>query len=363
MTTTPILTKEMQELVQPDEDLMFDREGFDRRGLRRELAGVTTIEPGTKYVEQGQAVYVHPDSDMPQGPTVEGESFGNIELVREVGTSIQIPRYTNGFVLEDEDMEVSEMAAFVQDMRDGIMELFDLRADLAFLHGLQDQAGNQVFPGVFEWLQNAMDEDNIIDCSNFDLDEGDLNGIPANVVLRHAYGKVTGEYVTTTWDVAVARHNVWALFNEIGRADYNVNRSQWEMMQDDGDGVGVTRQMVLPYATGLRAPTSMGARLSFDIELPEAENDGYTTDGELQDNYNIDSEDDDVMFLIPQHNGDYYELYEQSTPDVRGPLQKDGFRERWEYKWRAGVVYGFSHRARGQAVDVIKLENVSSLFS
>ena len=354
MTTSSILTKEMQELVQPDEDLMFDREGFDRRGLRTELAPVTSIDPGTKYVEQGQAVYVHPDSDMPDGPTVEGESFGNIELVREVGGSVQIPRYTNGFVLEDEDMEVSEMAGFVQNMRDGIMELFDLRADLAFLHGLQAADGSQVHPGVFEFLQSNMDTANIIDCSDFDLSSGDLQGIPANVVLREAYGRITGEYVTTTWDVAVARHNVWALWNEIGRADYNVNRSQWEMIQDDGDGVGVTRNMVLPYSTGLRAPTGMNARLSFDIALPDAVNDGYT-------GQEIDPEDD-VMFLIPQHNGDFYELYEQGTPDVRGPLQKDGFRERWEYKWRAGVVYGFSHRARGQAVDAIKLENVSALF-
>ena len=358
MTTSSILTKEMQELVQPDEDLMFDREGFDRRGLRTELAATTTIDAGTKYVEQGQAVYVHPDSDMPDGPTAEAESFGNIELVREVGTSVQIPRYTNGFVLEDEDMEVSEMAGFVQDMRDGIMELFDLRADLAFLHGLEAADGSTVHEGVFEFLQANMDTDNIIDCSEYDLDDGDLQGIPANVILREAYGRISGEYVTTTWDIAVARHNVWSLWNEIGRADFNVNRSQWEMVQDDGAGVGVTRNMVLPYSTGLRAPTGMGARLSFDIHLPDAVNDPYEDKPDT-----APDADDDVMFLIPQHNGDFYELYEQGTPDTRGPLQKDGFRERWEYKWRAGVVYGFSHRARGQAVDAIKLENVSSLFN
>ena len=342
----PILQKELQELVQPDEDLMFDREGFDRTGLRHELAPATSIEPGTKWVEQGQAVYVHPDSDMPGGPTVEGESFGNIELVREVGTSIQIPRYTNGFVLEEEDQDVNEMAAFVSDMRDGIMELFDLRADVAFLKGLSDAAGNQVFPGVFEWLQDNMDSDNIINCADYDLDAGDLQGIPANVILREAYSQVSGEYVTNTWDVAVARHSVWALWNEVGRADYNQNRSQWNLIQDDGDGVGVQRSLLYPERTGLRAPSSMDAKLQFDLEFPDA------TVGD----------DDDVMWLIPNHGGDFYELYEQGTPDVRGPLPKDGFRERWEYKWRAGVVYGFSHRAAGEAVDVIKLENVSTLF-
>lgn len=347
MTTTSILTKEQQELVEPDEDIMFEREGFDRQGLRRELAPVTTIEPGTRFVEQGQAVFVHPDSDMPEGPTSIGESLGNVELVREVGGSVQIPRYTHGFSLDIEDREVPEMNMFIQDMRDAILELFDLQADVAFINGLNDHAGNEVMPGVFQWLQDNMDASNIIDCSTYDLDAGDLNGIPANVVLREAYDEISGEYVTTTFDVAVAKHNVWSYWNEIGRADYNVNRSQWEMVQDDGDGVGVRRRMTLPDSTGLRAPSTMDADLTFDLSFPTANN----------------GSDDDVMFLIPQHNGDFYELYEQASPDVRGPIEKEGWRERWEYKWRAGATFGFSHRAGGNATDVIKLENVSTLFS
>lgn len=357
MVTSSILTKEQQELLKPDEDLMFDREGFDRASIRREFAPVQTVDSGVKYVRQGTASYVHPDSTMPSGPTAEGESYGNIELVREVGGEQQIPRYVNGFMVEEEDMEVSEMSMHLQEMRDGIMELFDIQADLSFLTGLTDRAGNTVHSGVFQWLDDNIAADNVIDCSDFDLSTGDLNGLPANIVLRVAYGKVSGEYVTTTWDLAVAKQQVWALWNEVGTNDSNGNRSQWDLINPQGDdaaGVGVNRRILVPQKIGLRAPTSMSENLRFDIDFPSpaSGDDGVGTIGA----------DDDVMYLIPQHDGDFYELYEQSTADVRGPIMKDGFRERFEYKWRAGVVQGQSFRADNMARDAVKLENVESLF-
>lgn len=355
MATSTILTEKQQTLIRPDENLMFDRErNFDSPRYRLEIAPRTPIDPGTKYVEQGDAAYIHPDSDMPAGPTVEGESFGNIELIREVGGTQEIPRYTNGFTVDEEDLEVD--GSFVQDMRDGIMRLFDLQADLAFLLGLSDEHGNEVFSGVFAWLDANIPSDNIIDCSDFDLSTGDLNGLPANVILREAYSKVTGEYVTTQWDVAIAKHEVWALWNEKGTFDTNQNMSQWDLVnvpQDDA-GVGVNRRVLIPNSMGLRAPSGMTEKLTFDISMPTTNNSGQGSQ--------LDDEDDDVMYLIPQHDGDFYELYEQPTPDVRGPLMKDGFRERWEYKWRAGVVQDQTHRT-DVAADAIKLENVSTMFS
>lgn len=354
-----VLTKEQQALVKPDENLMFEREGFDRQGIRREFAPVETIDPSTKYIEQGNVSYVHPDSDMPRGPTAEGESFGNIELVREVGGNQQIPRYTNGFTVDIEDTEVSN--SWLMDARDGIMELFDIQADLAFLLGLQDEAGNDVFTGVFEWLDNNVPADNIIDCSTFDPSAGDLQGVPANIVAQEAYQRITGEYVTTTWDLAVAKHPVWAYWNQLGTFDGAMVESQWELMQaDDNEAdIGVGRRVLVPQDIGLRGPTDMDEGLQFDITFPTRTNSAYDSPvgdiGEYTD-------DDDVMYLIPQHGGDFYELYEQATPDTRGPLPKEGFRERWEYKWRAGVVQGQSFKADGAAVDAVKLENVSALF-
>lgn len=355
MATSTILTQKQQTLVQPDENLMFDRErNFDSPRYRLEIAPRTPIDAGTKYVEQGDAAYIHPDSDMPSGPTVEGESFGNIELIREVGGTQSIPRYTNGFTVDEEDLEVD--GSFIQDMRDGIMRLFDLQADLAFLLGLSDEHGNEVFSGVFDWLDTNIPSGNIIDCSTFDLSAGDLNGLPANVVLREAYSKVTGEYVTTQWDLAVAKHEVWAMWNEKGTYDTAQNMSQWDLISTPPDdaGVGVNRRVLIPNSMGLRAPSGMTEKLTFDITMPALQ----TTTG-VSD---LNDEKDDVMYLIPNHGGDFYELYEQPTPDVRGPLMKDGFRERWEYKWRAGVVQDQTHRT-DVAADAIKLENVSTLFS
>lgn len=356
MATSSILTKEQQKLVQPDENLMFDRErDFDAPNYRLDIAPRSAISAGTRFVEEGRATYMHPESNMPSGPTVTGESFGSIQLVRETGDTKEIPRYTNGFMVDEEDLEV-DGAGFLQDMQDGIMRLFNLQADLAFLLGLADENGTEVFQGLFEWLDANIPANNVIDCSTFDLSAGDLNGLPANIVLREAYGKVTGEYVTTTWDLALAKHSVWALWNEVGTNDVNGNRSNWNLISagDDDAGVGVRRRMVIPNKMGFRAPSGMQEKLHFDITMPTPIN-GDDGVGNI-------SAADDVMYLIPEHGGDFYELYEQPTPDVRGPIMKDGFKERWEYKWRAGVIQGFSHRADGVAVDAIKLENVESMF-
>lgn len=354
MTSSSILTQEMVELAKPDENLMFERKGFDRRGIRREFAPVESLAQGERYVRQGNATYVHQDSDMPVGPTVLGESMGNIELVREVGGVQEVPRYTHGFSVDVEDMEVPEMAAYITDMRDAIMELFDIQADLAFLLGLQDHAGNDIFKGVFQWLDDNIVADNVIDCSDYDLSAGDLNGIPANVVLRVAYGKVTGEYVETTWDLAVAKHEVWALWNEVGTNDYNANQSQWDLMAADSAGVGVNRRLLVPKQIGLRAAPSQSEKLMFDIDFP--------TPTSADDAAGEIAAEDDVMYLIPNHGGDFYELREESTAMTRGPIVKEGFRERFEYKWRAGVIQGQSFRLDGVAKDAIKLENVESLF-
>lgn len=348
MTTSTVLNKEQQTLLKPDEDLMFDREGFDRPSIRQEFAPVQEIDPSTRYVEQGNAYFISPDSDNPIGPTATGESFGNIELVKASGGVIEIPRYTHGFTVDTEDEEVD--TTWLTDARDGIMELFDIQADYAFLQGLVDEQGNDVFKGVFEWLDDEMPSANKIDCDNFDLSAGDLQGVPANIITKEAYGNVTGEYVETQWDLAVAKHSVWADWNSYGTFDGAMVESQWDLVQADRNdaAVGVNRRILIPESIGLRGPSD-GGDLQRPIEMPDDD----TT-----------SDNDDVMYLIPQHDGDFYELYEQASPDVRGPIMKEGFKERWEYKWRAGVVQGQTQKRDNEiAQDAIKLQNVSNLFA
>jgi hypothetical protein len=355
--TTSILTEKQQTMVKPDEDLMFDREGFDRRQIRQEYAPVQALDPSQKFVEQGDATFIAPESDYPTGPTSEGEVLGNIDLVRVTGGTQEIPRYTHGFTLDVEETEVSD--AHVAEMRDGIMELFGIEADYAFLQGLQREDGSDVFKGVFEWLQDEMPSSNIIDCSTYDPSAGDLQGVPANIVKQVALRQVTGEYHDGTWDIAAAKHPVWSDWNQLGTFDGATVESQWEMIRaDDEQDVGVMRKNRVPKEIGLRGPPSVGD-LQLSIDFPTRVNSAYNSDiGDIE-GY---TDDDDVMWLIPEHGGDFYTLHEQGSPDHR-MLEKEGWKERHEYKWRGGVTQGQTHkRDTDIAVDAIKLENVSALF-
>jgi hypothetical protein len=350
--TTSILTEKQQTLVKPDENLMFDREGFDRRQIRMEYAPVNQIPPSQKFVENGDAMFIAPQSDYPEGPTSEGEVLGNMDLVRVTGGTQEIPRYTHGFTIDTEDTEVD--TSHVQDLRDGVMELFGIQADYAFLQGLNDAAGNTVFDGLYKWLEDNMPSSNIIDCSTYDPSSGELQGVPANIVKQVALEQVTGEYIEGQWDIAAAKHEVWSYWNQLGTFDGATVESQWEMIRaDDEMDVGVRRKNRVPQEIGLRGPPG-GGDLQLSIDFPSRTNSGYTSP--------LSDAKDDAMYLIPEHNGDFYELYEQGSPDHR-MLEKEGWKERHEYKWRAGVVQGQTQkRDTDIAQDAIKLENVTALF-
>jgi hypothetical protein len=357
--TTSVLTQKQQTLVKPDEDLMFDREGFDRRQIRMEYAPVNAIDPSTKFVENGDAMFVTPESDYPEGPTSEGEVLGNIDLVRVTGDTQEIPRYTHGFTLDTEETEVSN--AHVAEMRDGIMELFGIQADYAFLQGLDREDGTNVFKGVFEWLQDEMPSGNIINGADYDPSAGELQGVPANIVKQIALRKVTGEYIDGQWDIAAAKHPIWADWNQLGTFDGATVESQWEMIRaEDEQDVGVRRKNRVPNEIGLRGPAGVGD-LQLAIDFPARSNSTYSSPLGTSDYPDYEASDD-AMWLIPQHNGDFYELYEQGSPDHR-MLEKEGWKERHEYKWRAGVVQGQTHkRDTDIAVDAVKIENVTALF-
>jgi hypothetical protein len=241
--------------------------------------------------------------------------------------------------------------------------LFDVKADYAFLQGLNREDGSTVFKGVFQWLQDNMPSDNIINCADYDPSAGDLQGVPANIITEKAYEKVEGYYVETTWDIAVAKHPVWAPWNQYGTFDGAMVESQWELVNaaDNDAGVGVMRRMLLPNKVGLPTAPAQSGSLTFDIDMPTRVNTSYSGPVGSRSNF---EDDDDVMFLIPDHGGDFYELYEQGSPDIRGPIEKEGWKERFEYKWRSGVVYGQNGHKRDTDIarDAIKLENVTALF-
>jgi hypothetical protein len=129
-------------------------------------------------------------------------------------------------------------------------------------------------------------------------------------------------------------------------------------LRDDAAGVGssiVGGEFVIPSQTGLRTAPDSNDTLQFDItgNLPTASN----------------GNDDDVMYLIPDHGGDFFEMYEHPEPTlIQEPIRKNGGQLEYEFYWRAGQAFGFgSHQTddgSGGSVahDVIKIENVSTLF-
>lgn len=358
--TSSVLNEDQLTLVKPDAGVMINRDanpqlGYDRSALRTDFAPVNELAAGEKYVEEGAAVFLDAETtDQAAAPTSVGEVFGNIGLVRVQGGRQEIPRYTHGFTVEIEDGEPQVGDQALMNMRDGILEMFDIAADLAFLQGMTDDAGNTVFKGVFQWLQDNMPSSNIIDADSYDLSSGDLGGIPANIIVDEAYGKADNLYMTTNWDMAVAKPSVFKHWNQYGTFDGAVVQSQWELVSADenSEGVGVGRRVVVPPQIGLPTDPSQTEDLTFSIDMPTLVNSDAGGGA------------DDVMFLIPNHGGDFYELYERGEPDHR-VVEKEGFRERHEYKWAAGVVYGQNNHKFNTDIarDVVKIENVSTLFA
>ena len=360
MATTSFHTEEdFTEQVAPDEDVMLERVGRDRRGLRREVAPLTEMERGTRKIEEGDGVYVDAKSDMPTGTTSVGEVLGNVDIVRYVGDEVLIPRMTHGMTVDAEDLQIGNANEKVQRAQDALMEMFDIQADLQFLLGITDEEGNQVQPGLFDWLDDNIPSGNIINAGDYTADYALSNdGHPSNIVQRVAYETTEGIYADDSWDFAMYPHNVRALWNTIDDNSGASIKSQFMNLGDDAAGVGssiVGGEFLIPSQTGLRTAPDAADTLTFDItgNLPTASN----------------GDDDDVMYLIPDHGGDFFEMYEQPEPTmIQEPIRKNGGALEYEFYWRAGQAFGFgSHETddgSGGSVahDAVKIENVSALF-
>jgi hypothetical protein len=344
MATTSFLTEEDQEILLPDEDIMLEREGRDRRGIRRELAPTTEMERGTRYVEEGDGVYADAKSSMPTSDTSVGEVLGNVDIVRYTGEQVRIPRMTHGMTVDAEELNVDGAQEKVMRAQDVVMEQFDIQADLQFLLGITDEEGNTVQPDIFTWLDNNIPAGNVIDGSAKTYD------VPANAIVREAYSKTSGEYADDGWDFAIWDHSTRALWNEIDNNSGVMQASQWLDLGSDAQNVGqslVNDTVLMPDSIGLRTPPDQPDSLQFDISTMPS----------------------DTMYLIPDHGGDFFEMYEQPEPTlIDEPIRKNGGKLEYEYYWRAGHAFGFgSHRtddgAGGDiARDVVRIDNVSDLF-
>lgn len=346
MVTSSALNEEQLELTLPDEDRMITRRGFQTQGERRKHAPLSQIDAGQRQVRTGDARYVHPSSDMPLGPTGLGETGGQVGIVHERGSNVDLYRWAHSLevMLEDEEVDDSQ----VEEKVTGILELFDLQADYIFMEGgVVDENGTTHRNDYFTEMKNNIPADRTIDASTLSV-SGDLNGVHANLFKEHIYELVEGHYFNGAWDAVVGKHKALSKLNQLDTNSGAGIMSHWELINGarDADNVLVDRQIRVPNYVGLPGPTSESNDLEFDIN----------------------SMGNDELLLVPPHNGDFVTLYEAGTPERRGPLAERGWREVFEYKWWGGHV--FNPTAGGAREDddgdnfpdAFHIQNVSSLF-
>lgn len=353
MVTTSTLKQEAVTAALPDDDVMLERRGFQTRGLRRELGPdvmpVNGIGNDTRKVEAGNASFVDEDSDLPLGPTGIGETGGSVGLTEERGSEFDLFRYAHHMRVLEEDEEVD--AAQVAEKTRAMMELFDLKMDHTVFSGVSDENGNTLRNDIFSELKSNIPSSRTIDCSTLSL-ANDLNGVEANVFREEAYAQMEGHYFQDQWAVGIAKHPVWARLNALDTADGAAIFTHWEV--SGGERVAgtpglINRRFRVPSYLGLPSSSANAGDLSF----------------------NISSLGSDEMLLLPPTNGDFMQLWEQGTPDSRGPIQKSGWAHEFEYKMWGGHAFASDFAAGGDAPqddngnpypDCIHVTNLSSLF-
>lgn len=337
------------EVIEPTENVMFDREGLDRKGLRREFAGVQPIDLETLYVERDDLEYVDPrTTEMPYGPTGMGEYGGTgVDTVRIDGEDWKTFRYTSGYEMNIEDVNNPEL------QRQAIMEQFDFLADANFLVGVEDRNGNQLRKGMFDWLNTNIDSDRVYDAENYDGDAGDtdLSGREEDLFSYVPFEDLEFRLVDQdlTWGTLVGRKQ--AIRNFFRRSKETDERREgqtyWEILSDDGDTMAtIENYNVIPD------------EMQLDVLPDGASEEPFTVD--------VTSElgTDEVYVLPPMEQvmDNYWRLSEMTEPEVMGPYDERGGREAVDYVWRYSHYFDPNSRY-GNAPDALKIENVSALFN
>jgi hypothetical protein len=241
---------------------------------------------------------------------------------------IEVHQYVNKLTMSVEDESYDPQLA--QDKRDAVVELYDRLFDINFMKGITTQRGDVLKESYLSFLKDAIPADRTIDASSLNLDRA------ANLFLKEAYDKVSGELVQDNWGTLVLKQEAMAELNklEAGDNDFRVR----EQIQASNAGVGgVENILVLPDQIALEGPDGQ------DTEVP------------------IDDMGKDEALLLPSSAGEeFVSLYESTTPMVRGPIEQEGFVDSYEYMAAQG--FGFAQDRHSDATDAIHIVNFSSVF-
>lgn len=352
---TTTTTKQGQTIVEPREDQMRERLGFDRRGLRREMFGLQGLDLTDKYIEQEDRTRIDPRTvDMPFGPSEMGETAGTgIELYEEEGDAFQTYRFAHGFTMLQEDLDAAgDGSTSVADQRDEIMEIFDFYADKLAMAGLSDNQGNTLKKGVLQYMQDNVPSARTFNLEDYDNDAGDEDETdnPENVLFHHAFEQVSGNILTQNdlnWDVMVCTQPAYANFNQIQDTSSGAARSTyWQRLNSEDTIGGVDDVLIVPKQ--MEYPTPDADKPPITVDLTP-----YLGDNEC--------------FLIPDMEfaaQNYWKAYEMDAPEAFPMNQKDGGKMRQDYAWRYQHVFNPKGRDRwANLEDVVHLTNLDVLFN
>lgn len=344
--------KREQTLVEPRENQLRDRLGFDRRGLRREFAAVESLDLSDKYIEQEDRLFIDPKTtDLPFGPSGMGETGGSgMAMYREEGSAWQTYRFTHGFTTLQEDLDASNST--VAEQRDEVIQIFDFFADSMFMKGIDDQNGNQIKQGMFSWLKSNIPSARTFDAEDYDGDSGDddYTGVEENLIKYDAYESVSGNLLNdrnANWDLMVGRQSALANFNKVsGSQGGEGGDSYWDRLSDPNAIGGVNDWVVVPD----------------NMEYP------YTPADETPLTIDLTTElGDDEVILLPDMDtvmDKYWALHEMDEPEAFPMYQEGGGKMRQDYAWR--YTHEFNpkgHQRFADAEDAIHIQNVSALFN
>ncbi len=350
MPTSTRNQNEDTEFFEPEEEAMFERRGFQTRGIRRQFASVQPISLDTLKVERQDKTFVDPRTlNLPFGPSGMGETGGNgMETVRIQGDEWQTFRYADSVEWMEEE-GVEDIAT----QRQASLETFDFLADANFMAGVEDQSGSEVREGFLSFLKSNIPSGRTLDCTNFTSEYGNT---PENIFGYEAFRAISGDLLTrndSAWDLMIGRHEALSKFNKVQETQ-SAGRMKYQDLINMGDDNAVG---------GINDWTVIPSELSLDV-IPEGEDPaGMTEDDEPSVDLTQYLGPDEII-LIPDLETHMTQVVRQSempTPETFGPLDLRQGRKAVDYVWRYSHKFNPENRYP-DLKDYVHIKNISELF-
>lgn len=361
MPVSSEIVESQRTVAEPAENQMFERENFDRKGLRFDFVDPTDLSPDTDWIEREDKTLPDPRTlQMPVGPTGMGEvGGGGMETIRLEGERWPTYRYAHGFEMARESGE-SDLPR----QRDYIMETFDFMNDLNTIFGM---AGVDHWDGVFDEIRNRVPSNRVFDCEDYDNDgtgnesgKPDFSDVPEDLVVGEAMKELRGEVIdiNSGWELAVGSHTALTQMNfSAGETSDRLRGPSFRERMQDADAV--QNFLRLPYKTQLDYLPE-----DADADIPEFESYDIIDENTPSNPSGNAVMGNDELFLMPDMETvmtEFFDIREMGTPEHYGPVEARQGKLAHDY------INRFTAKADPSGeypefADTVILKNVSALF-